>query len=152
MLIPRVESFYITFCWLKLSYDFPGKWESSVNGNSVILVATGAVPSITESNKICLLSKICISSEFRVHLFIFLLFSKIQNWLTLRGVGELNVPKIQKVANTARSRILRWLTLRGVLLSHILSWRRPLLVLKENSKFKTKYMQLFHQIHFLLIF
>ena len=40
MLIPQVESFYVTFCWLKLSFDFPGKWGSSVNGDSVILVAT----------------------------------------------------------------------------------------------------------------
>ena len=47
----------------------------------------GAVPSITESNKICLLSKICISSEFRVHLLIFYII--FEN---------------PKLTNTARSR------------------------------------------------
>ena len=40
MLILRVESFYVIFVWRILSYDFPGKWGSSVLGNSVILVRT----------------------------------------------------------------------------------------------------------------
>ena len=40
MLIWRVETFLRNICWGLLSYDFPGKWGSSVLGNSVILVPT----------------------------------------------------------------------------------------------------------------
>ena len=40
MPISELKLFYVIFCWQKLSHDFPGKWGSSVLGNSVILVPT----------------------------------------------------------------------------------------------------------------